>query len=260
MLNPAFKHYSLTVPLQSPLVLNAHPLHLDAIIAAMLADHHMVDLKETKPLLREWLQETNGVFHSSAVLFICEEGGEIHYAPMTCIKSMRREKDLNKANFAPNGTVRGRAKSADSNDEQAETPYKSVVIEGGPYKSRVQHHPGYWAPKLRFYARGRTEGLLDLLKFHIGGIGKNGNAGAGSCDWSEAVIEETPRDYSFLTQKGGPNRILPLDLYCGLTGRKSNRLPGNTTVRSSAVAPPYFDNEQHTAIIPKPVRRVSDVH
>lgn len=208
-----FTAFHLRADLLSPIVMGAIPTHFDGLLWQALA-WHLGSESEATAALPDYLQQTDGVYHASALKFVPSQAHSVVAAPICMIGAMRGS-DLDPGLFSPYG--RGGT-------------YPPVNLLGGPTKARLDNYRGLWAPRIQFDAVGQGEAVLSLLQFYITGIGSHCQAGFGQvANWE---LRPSDSDQS-LWHGGVPQRLLSLDL--------ANRFrPGSGPDDVGSLSPPYW--------------------
>lgn len=191
--------------------------------------------EQAKVGLKALLAEDQGIFRASSMGFGVYPNERPLIATQTpTIGVMRPDTDLLPEQFHPTGK-KGK--------------YTKLLVEGGPYKNRLNKHKTYHAPEVYWDAVGDGDAICDLLNFYVISIGLEANRGFGSVGRFRWEVME--HDLSWQVDGATLARVLPeyianniLD--CDIDDRL--RVMAQTT-------PPYRMNALTPCVMPPVIRR-----
>ncbi len=222
--------FRMVMKIGSPVILKSHPPSLDALLYAAMSAHWGSEvnvLEKMKDLLR-WDAE-GGFFHASSMRFVVT-----NKATLTAANAYRTDHIKNKLTsemIAPNG--------------QSDT-YSRVVVEGGPYKTRMTQRNAYCAPYVMFDGNGDREQVTALLNYYLCGVGYDAQNNAQG-----EVIDIESFDMGIDTSislNGQANRCIPVEHahIKNITGQQGlNR-----------IVPPYYQGDLVAVVMPDRVRTI----
>ncbi len=227
--------FRIRVPLNTSLRLGRLPVSLDGLL------WHCLFLKTGDPdrareALSALLSQDQGVYRASALRFGVYPGGKTLIATQTPMVGVMREHDLLKEQFHPTGR-----KGA----------YTRLVVNGGPFKNRLNKYETYHAPELTWDAVGNDpDQVCRLLNFYVQAVGFEANRGFGSV--GSFRWESLPEDTSWLDEEGQAARVLPVPLWEQVSGEPSDTVQ---TIMAQTT-PPYWGESDTLCVAPPRVRRI----
>lgn len=229
----SFTNVLLSTKLSTPIVLGEYGVNFTSLL------HHVLFLHlGTQELadqeLPSLLAQTQGVFHASDLVFGVNMNGALIAKTISTVGVMRGEGDFHPTLFKPTSP---------------KNKYKKIIVEGGPTKSRLNHHKGYKAPKVGFYINGDAQKISELLNYYVNNLGTYANLGFGQIDHFD--ITELESDNSiYLEQSDGTcllNTRLPTD-HCLVRQKEEN-------IANLALKPPFYKNKPQACFVPARIKR-----
>lgn len=245
----AMKPFELLVNLKTPVVLGRHPLRLDGLLWHCLY-LDLGDPELAQKALPEYLSFSEGMYHASSCALASktpekklaldeaqsDRKSEAIHSPLAIARAtvgnMART-DLHERYFQPFGS-------------QARMPYPKVVVNGGPYISRLNAHKAYWCDGLLFHGNGEGPRIAELMEFYLAAVGVNANIGFGTI----GVVLSRPceTDKSLVGDDGKPARPIPVRSSIKLKDKES------ISVSEAIVNPPFRHQAQEPCYMPDRIR------
>ena len=198
--------FKLTLDLATPFYMR-NRLTLDGLLSA--AVHNQTGKRGTETLEHIPLAQEHGIFKGSSIF--CHP--RYRHQRFSRVMSLRSERDLSAALFKPNN--RGKK-------------YGDIEQTKGPYKANLDSYDGIESHEVYFWGDGDAERCVFLLEHYILGVGKRANTGAGEIIGIR--MQETARDYSWVTAKSTPARPLPAALWYAMGLPETSRAPCKVTL------------------------------
>ncbi len=208
--------FEIEMELLTPVILPAFPMHLDGLCWWALHQHVREDQIDSA-LADILARDDQGVFKASAMKFVVSPTKALTSHDVTYADCWRWEK---------NGLIPTGRKT-------------KIVIDGGPYRRRLQAWRSVHADRVLFTGVGHPAAIADLISHSILGIGLNYRRGAGrlgAITWRET---ETP--FSMFDANGAPVRTLPSDSPLAVPAR---------------ARPPYHRGAEEPCLVPFGIQRV----
>lgn len=215
--------FELQVELRSPVILPNYPLSLDGLLYWALLDH--VDHDQAMRHLDDLLASESGCYKASAMAFVRTPWQDI----------------------AAHETVYSVCEDFEDNDLYVSNERRrTVTTNGGPFRRRQSRWQSYSAAAVAFHAVGRPDEVANLVRWSIGGLGKNHPRGAGRI--GAVSVVDCDADWSWADEQGRLARTLPT----GLAGQATGGIKGLARYR-----PRYDISDKSPCVIPSVFRSIN---
>jgi hypothetical protein len=185
--------------------------------------------------LSDVLGSKDGVFQASTLRFGTYANAPLIATQTPIVGSLSQHTDLLKEQFHPNGRA---------------GKYSRLVLNGGPFKDRLEKHNTYHAPEVTWDGIGNPTLAADLLNFFVHSVGLEANRGFGSV--GRFTWETLETDTSWIDEDGKPARVLPETAWSTIAPEG-----GAEPVRAPAQCiPPYRNEKNLPCVIPERIRRI----
>lgn len=219
--------FRLVMAIASPIILKAHAPSLDGLVYAALQSHLDCD---------------NDIINEMKAYLTWNEAGFFHASSMTMVAT--NEKALTATSAVRIDTIKQALTKEFIAPTRANNAYSRIVVNGGPYKTRMTTREAYCVPYVTFDGHGAANRVVSLLSHYLHGVGYDAqNNGQG---------EVTSIDIVDLTQ----------DLSISIGGNVVRTLPYAYAVKhnltgvegKNCLIPPYYHDDKQHVIMPEKIR------
>ncbi|MEY8199889.1 MAG: hypothetical protein RPS47_11665 [Colwellia sp.] len=232
-----FSPFTLLIEIGAPLVVPAHPVHLDALLWYCVGAHtHSSCKNELNTFIKEKCLEFSdeiGTFCASAMIMVATEGQGVSTASAVRVDHLHPGKLM-------------RSQGVDFGKK------KSILVIGGPFKKRMNVRAAHSVPYIAFHGVGDGERCASLMRYYLTGVGVDSSTSASGEIRSIDVLKHDDDSRWLLSPRNELRRTIPAK-----NARKiditDTETPGNTS-------PPYFNAATMRSTVQAPRIIIETIH